>query len=224
MNIEAKMTPRLLMTASLVPECGSIADIGTDHAYLPIFLIKKGICKRAIAADIKEGPLNAARLNVTESGMKERIKLILSDGLENIEREDADCIIIAGMGGELIASILKGRKSGMERFVLQPQRSFEVLRRYLAENGFEIKREAISREDRRMYGAFYAEYTGKRHEIDEKEAFCGKAELIGKDPLFSEYMDYRRRIVISALDALNKGGGSEDRRRELERLVDIYRA
>lgn len=221
MNIEAKMTPRLRMVSSLVPKCGCVADIGTDHGYLPIYLVKKGICERAVAADVKHGPLSAARLNAAESGEGDKIKLVLSNGLERIDPEDAECVVIAGMGGELIAAILEGRKLGMERFVLQPQRSFEVLRRYLAENGFDIQKEAIAREDRRMYCALYAEYTGRKYDITEKEAFCGRA-VVKNDPLFDEYMIYRRNIVINALKELEKGGGSEARKRELEKMADMY--
>ena len=137
MNIETKITPRLKMVADLVPSCNLVADVGTDHGYLPIYLVNKGICQRAIAADINKGPLSAAQKNIALTKVKDKIETILSDGLKNVEK--ADCVTICGMGGELMASILENRKESMTRFVLQPQRSADVLRYYLAKNGFEIK-------------------------------------------------------------------------------------
>ena len=174
MNIDTKITPRLKMVADMVPQCDIVADIGTDHGYLPIYLTSKGICKRAIAADINEGPLNAAKKNIALTRVKDNIETVLSDGLKKIEK--ADCVTICGMGGELICEILACRKEGMEHFVLQPQRSVDVLRRYLAKEGFEIKKEAVSREGDKMYCAFYAHFTGESYSITDKEALLGKKE------------------------------------------------
>jgi tRNA (adenine22-N1)-methyltransferase len=173
---------------------------------------------------VNEGPLKAAKMNVVESGMSGKIKLVLSNGLEGIEADEADCFVIAGMGGDLICSILDGRKAGMDKFVLQPQRSFEVLRKYLWENGFEIVREAVAKEERRMYCAMYAQYSGEKYTPSESEALCGKRELTEKEPLFKEYMAYRRKIEENALEALEKGGGSGERKRELEKKIEIYKA
>ncbi|MBR5535080.1 MAG: SAM-dependent methyltransferase [Clostridia bacterium] len=220
MNIDTKITPRLKMVADLVPCCNLVADIGTDHGYLPIYLVNKGICERAIAADINEGPLSSARKNIALTRVKDKIETVLSDGLKNIEK--ADCVTIAGMGGELIASILEHRKEGMTHFVLQPQRSYDVLRYFLAENGFEIKKEAIAKENDKMYCAFYAEYTGKNYEITENEALLGKSGLFEDDTLYKEYAEYRRKEIEKAIAQIEKAGAKGERYEELKRLLEIF--
>ncbi len=209
------------MVAELVPECTLVADVGTDHGYLPIYLVNKGICKRAIAADVNEGPLSAAKKNIAETRVKDKIETVLSDGLKKLD--SADCVTICGMGGELIASILEHRKENMTRFVLQPQRSYDDLRRFLAENGFEIKKEALSKEGDKMYCAFYAEYTGKTYEISEKEALLGKQELVSDAELYAEYVLYRKREVEKALESMEKAGAKGERYAELKRLLEMYR-
>lgn len=220
MNIDVKITPRLKMVADLVPKCTAVADIGTDHGYLPIYLVNKGICERAIAADVNEGPLGAARKNVALTRVKDKIDTVLSDGLKNVAC--ADVVTIAGMGGELIASILEGRKNDMTRFVLQPQRSYDYLRYYLAENGFVIKKEAIAKEGDKMYCAFFAEYTGENYEISQKEALIGKRALFEDMQLYKEYATYRRREVDKALSSINKANVDNARKEELENLKKLF--
>ena len=101
-----KLDSRLKAVASLVREGARTADIGTDHAYLLTYLIEKGICPQGIAADLRRGPLENARQTVIEAGLSDKIELILSDGLENIKENSCDDIVLAGMGGNLIAEIL----------------------------------------------------------------------------------------------------------------------
>ncbi|MBQ7875723.1 MAG: SAM-dependent methyltransferase [Clostridia bacterium] len=220
MNIDTKITPRLKMVADLVPDCTVVADIGTDHGYLPIFLVNRGICERAIAADVNEGPLSAARKNIALTRVKDKIETVLSDGLKNVE--NADCVTICGMGGELICNILSHRKDNMTRFVLQPQRSMDALRYYLAENGFEIKKEAVAKENDKMYCAFYAEYTGKAYTISEKEALLGKSELVEDANLYKEYVVYRKAEVEKALNSMEKAGATGERYDELKKLLEIF--
>ncbi len=208
------------MVASLVPVCDTVADIGTDHGYLPIYLVKSGICKKAVAADVNEGPINAARKNISLMRMGDKIETRLSDGLKNIDF--ADCVTISGMGGELMATILAGRKDNMTRFVLQPQRSYDVLRRYLAENGFEIKKEAVCRENDKMYSAFYAEYTKNVYEITKKDALIGKKELFDDVKMYEEYVSYRRKEVEKVLGQMETAGvtGEKyDEMKELEKML-----
>ncbi len=220
MNIDTKITPRLKMVADLVPECAHVADVGTDHGYLPIYLVNKGICERATAADVNEGPLSAARKNIALTRVKDKIETVLSDGVKNIEH--ADCVTIAGMGGELIASILEHRKECMTRFVLQPQRSYDVLRRFLADKGFEIKKEALAKENDKMYCAFYALFTGVPYEITKKEALLGKRELHCDDELYKEYVQYRKREVEKALKSMENAGATGERYDKLKNLLQIF--
>ncbi len=220
MNIDTKITPRLKMVAGLVPNCNLVADVGTDHGYLPIYLVKYGICQRAIAADVNEGPLSAAEKNTSLTRVKDKIQTVLSDGLKNIEK--ADCVTICGMGGELIISILEHRKENMTRFVLQPQRSVDVLRYYLAENGFEIKKEAIAKEGDKMYCAFYTEFTGKAYEMTKKEALIGKYEAFEDKTLYEEYVNYRKREIRKAIESMEKANALGERYHELRNLLEVY--
>ena len=101
-----KLSNRLKACADLVRKGTRLADIGCDHGYVPVYLVENGIIKSAVASDINEKPLASCRALVSDYGMQDRISCILSDGLDGIEGNDIDCILIAGMGGELIASIL----------------------------------------------------------------------------------------------------------------------
>ena len=132
---------RLLLCASFVRENCTLADIGTDHAYLPIWLVKNGIINSALACDINEGPLNSGKADVDRFELSDKITLRLSDGLKNVNENEADDIVIAGMGGELITKILsecEWAKTKGKHFILQPMTKCEVLISWLCENGFEI--------------------------------------------------------------------------------------
>ncbi|MBQ7548250.1 MAG: SAM-dependent methyltransferase, partial [Clostridia bacterium] len=136
-----KLKPRLRMAAELVRDGVRIADIGTDHAYLPAALILEGRITGAVAADLRKGPLENAAQTVRANGLTDRISLRLSDGLANVSAGEADDIVIAGMGGILIAEILGAcpfLKDGSKRYILQPQSHSEELRAFLWSSGFRI--------------------------------------------------------------------------------------
>jgi tRNA (adenine22-N1)-methyltransferase len=152
-NNMVKLDKRLAACAELV-RCGSsVADIGTDHALIPIFLWQNG-WSDIIASDMKPGPLNCARENIEKYGAD--VKLILSDGFGNLP--PCDDIIIAGMGGETIAEILEGCKHMNEntRFILQPMTKQERLRDWLTRNRFEVIHETLTYERKRKYTIIYA--------------------------------------------------------------------
>ena len=137
---------RLLSVAKFVRAGAYACDIGTDHAYLPVYLVLIGRASRALASDINKGPVMRARESVAKYGVSDKIDVILSDGLKGAEGYPVTDIIIAGMGGELIASILedaKWVKDGKYRLILQPMTHAEILRRYLADNGFSVIDEDI---------------------------------------------------------------------------------
>ena len=139
-----QLDPRLALCASFVPPGAKLADIGTDHGYLPVWLARTGVISRAVAADLRPGPLERARENVKKYRVENVVELRLSDGLRSVSPEETDFIVIAGMGGEVIVSILAAapwlKETGV-RLALQPMTRAEELRRYLAEQGFEILRE-----------------------------------------------------------------------------------
>lgn len=171
------LTPRLLAVASLVKGGGIVADIGTDHGYLPVYLIESGKIKGAIAADIGKMPLENARKAVKEYGMSDKIELRLSDGLKAFNSTEVDEIIFAGMGGTLIADKLCETpwiKNQKLHLVFQPQSRAEDLRRFLYSNGFSICNELATHEGKRSYIAFDAVYTGIVESFSEADCFIGK--------------------------------------------------
>src|SRR5690554_5245123 len=142
-----KLTPRLQAIAELIPPGSVVADIGTDHAYLPVYLLQEQICRRAIAADVKEAPLAQAQETVAAFNCHQKIDLRLGDGLDVLKEEDqVDTIVIAGLGGRTIVRILeKGQEKlkNIKRLILQPMNEAGCLRLYLAKNGFAIVTETL---------------------------------------------------------------------------------
>ena len=164
------------MVASLVRPGKPLVDIGTDHAYVPAFLVANGVIPSAIASDVKVGPLNNAKKTINENDLEDKIEAILSDGLIAIPREQTD-FCIAGMGGELIASILETSpwvKQIGNHFVFQPQTHPEDLRRFLFDNGYEIIKEDVVKDKRHLYLAMEAEYTGNNTPYTEVLTYVGK--------------------------------------------------
>ncbi len=167
---------RLSTVASMVRRGSRVADIGTDHAYLPVYLVQAGICPGGIAADIRSGPLDAARRTVTEAGLTDVIALRLGDGLAPVAADEVDDIVIAGMGGETIVEILSAAdwvKDTRLRLVLQPMTRAEELRRWLMTNGFAITEERLVRDGHRLYPVMTAAYTAADPETDEFAVYAG---------------------------------------------------
>lgn len=171
------LTPRLAATASLVVGGGTVVDIGTDHAYLPAFLIQQGKVNSAIAVDVRKSPLENAKETVLKYNLQDKITLRLSDGLAEIKENEADEVIFAGMGGTLISEKLSECnwiKNQKYHFIFQPQSKAEDLREYLFKNGFTINKEVAVSEGRRYYIALDAVYSGENIEYSLSDCFIGK--------------------------------------------------
>lgn len=172
---------RLSAIASLVPENAYVADIGTDHAYLPIELISSKKAKRVIATDIGEKPLENAKKNIEKMGIS-NIELRLCDGLSGIGENEADTIVIAGMGGEVISGILERSMSFCKNreltFIFQPTTSPEALRHFLCLNGFLIEKEIPVFENDKLYSVMLVRFDGKKKNYNEAFYFIG---LVPKD-------------------------------------------
>lgn len=167
---------RLSAVAALVRPGSRLADIGTDHAYLPVHLVQAEVCPSAIASDIGVGPLEAARHTVTAAGLTSEIALRLGDGLSTVSAEEVDDIAIAGMGGETIAAILEAApfiKNSRLRLILQPMTRAEDLRRWLMNNGFSVLEEHLTRDKRHLYPVLAAEYTAAPPCADEVLIYGG---------------------------------------------------
>ncbi|MBQ7088069.1 MAG: SAM-dependent methyltransferase [Clostridia bacterium] len=167
---------RLSAVAALVRQGSRLADIGTDHAYLPVHLVQSGVCPSAIASDIGAGPLEAAHRTVTENGLTSEITLRLGDGLATVSAGEVEDIAIAGMGGETIAAILEAapwvQNEGI-RLILQPMTRAEDLRRWLLSHGFSVLEEHLIRDKHHLYPVLAAEYTAAPICEDEVAIYGG---------------------------------------------------
>ena len=167
---------RLSAVAALVRQGSRLADIGTDHAYLPVHLVQAGVCPSAIASDIGAGPLDAARRTVTENGLTSEIALRLGNGLATVSAGEVEDVAIAGMGGETIVMILEAapwvQDEGI-RLILQPMTRAEDLRRWLLSHGFTILEEHLIIDGRHLYPVMAAAYTAAPVCEDEVAVYGG---------------------------------------------------
>lgn len=171
-----KLDDRLAAVAALVRPGSRVADVGTDHAYLPVWLVENGICPSAIASDIGEGPLDSARHTVTAAYLTDRISLRLGDGLSRIEAAEVEDIVIAGMGGETIAAILDAAPFVQDRrlrLILQPMTRGEELRCWLLTHGFAVREEHLIRDKHHLYPVMAAEYTAAAPAEDVLSYYAG---------------------------------------------------
>lgn len=198
------ISPRLLCCASLL-KGDIVCDIGTDHAYLPAYLIKSGKARQVIATDVRQGPLDSAKGTLKRFQVSADIKLVLSDGFRSIKPKGITDVVIAGMGGETIRDILADPSAAFVKqgvnLVLQPMTKAEVLRSWLAENGFAVNKE-IAVKDTHVYTVMQVQYTGDVTALTEAQSYCGK--LRRTDPLTQIY-------IAGVLDRLHtKAHGLED--------------
>ena len=161
---------RLSLCASFVRQDSKLADIGTDHAYLPVWLCQNGVCKSAVAADINPEPLSRGQLTIRQAGLEDKVKTRLSDGLKGISADEADDIVIAGMGGELIAKIIldcEYSRDKDKRFILQPMTKSELLIERLCQNGFEILSQDCCVASNKCYTVLLVQYSGEKRAYNE---------------------------------------------------------
>ena len=204
---------RLCAAAELVRQGAVFADIGTDHALLPVFLCKKGRIARAVAADINVGPLAAARMQVEAEGVSHMVKLVLTDGLSGLEKEGLTDIAICGMGGELIVSILSSApfvKNKQLRLILQPMTHASDLRYYLAKEGFRIVEERTAIAKGKCYFCFAAEYTGIPYTLTRIEAAFGRRDTMKKNADLLSLIEKEKRGVEKKCRGLRKGGTPDE--------------
>ncbi len=216
-----KLSKRLLAAASFVREGSFVADVGTDHAYLPIYLYLEGRIRGAIASDINKGPVQTAKANVASYKLKKKITVLHTDGLHRVEVLSPDDIIICGMGGELITNILSGVgwiRDRRIRLILQPMTHADTLRRYLGREGFSIVGERIVK-DEKIYQIICAEYTGRVREYSNVELIFGKRNLKERSDTLMEYAEFVRGVFIKRRDGKLASGA--DASLEEEMLAEI---
>lgn len=211
---------RLKTIASLVPRGARVCDVGTDHARLPIHLIKHGIASSVIATDLNEKPLKNAQKNLDTSGVS-GISLRHCDGLSGVKENEADTVIVAGIGGEVISGILKRCewiKSKDVTLILQPTTSPEILREFLSKNGFTIFNETPVFENQKIYSII-------------KAAFCGQITLhpahfyyIGRVPKTLEGIVYIKKQQKRVMDCMNAYKNLEGKGIDYRNYCNIYNA
>lgn len=206
--LRSEMTPRLLTAASMVRKGAVVADVGTDHAYLPVYLVSAGIAAKAVASDINAGPLSRAEANICKFGLSSQIATRLTPGLTGIEEFAPTDILICGMGGELIASILEAAefvKNGNIRLILQPMTSSRELRLWLAANGFSIEEERFAKEKEKLYVVIAASYTGKPYALSDEDSYIG----FGKGELLTEWIQKQMGGLQKQAAGLAKAGRAD---------------
>lgn len=216
-----ELSPRLGLLAGWVRSGARIADVGTDHAYLPVWLSLHGRVASAIASDLREGPLARARETGRTFGA-ENVDFRLCDGLDRIRPDEVDTIIIAGMGGENIAAILSKAPwtaDGAHTLLLQPQTRAEDLRLFLSEHGYRITREALVWDRGILYPCMEAVSGQESMSLGQ---LYGGAKLL-HDPLGEQYIIAKIIRLQNAVAGLNRAGGLENQQKA-DTLRDILTA
>lgn len=223
-----KISDRLKTAASLVREGVVLADVGTDHGYVPIYLLEQKKIRRAIAMDINKGPLERAREHIHLYGMDAYIQTRLSDGVAALEKGEADSILIAGMGGGLVMHILEAGKEvcqAAEELILQPQSELSGVREYLTENGYSINAERMVFEDGKYYPMMRVHHQTEKNEnaaVEDMEngggqkksrykieCLYGRHLLMEQNPVLHQYLKKEHQVFENILGSLLKQPESE---------------
>lgn len=217
-----ELTPRLQAVASFVPQGARLADIGTDHAYLPVSLLLEGRIPSAVAADIRKGPLDRARQTALEYGCTDKVTFRLCDGLSDVKSYETDVIAIAGMGGETIAEILSAARWVKEKclsVILQPMSSQPELRRWLWKSGYTIREEKIVQEGDTLYVVIFAK-PGESTPMTAAEEWAGRQEKGMCAPLREAYLDLLLEKTAWAMAGMakSKEGRNSARYQEIEKV------
>ena len=228
------LSPRLAAAADFVPPCRVMADVGTDHAYVPLYLWQTGRISRAIASDIHEGPAVRAREHCAKTGAEAAIAVRVGPGLATLQPGEVEGAVIAGMGGLMIRQILAEggtTAESMDWFVLQPQNHAAELRRWLCANGYVISGERLAAEDRQLYQILFVHH-GEAQPMEEIEAETGLLRYRREDPLFPLFLQQlirRRDLTIDGVSAdtaneVNRAKRlrAEREKQELEALLWKY--
>jgi len=228
---ELHLSKRLETVVQFIPKDAKLADIGSDHAYLPCYAYIRGYITTAIAGEITEGPLRSAKEQVRKTGLEHVISVRKGDGLEVIQPNEVDCITIAGMGGTLIKNILdrgKEKLVGVKRLILQPNVGAHVVREWLLEHDWELIAERIIEEDGRIYEILVAEKGEGKRPYDSLEAglLLGPFLMKERSSIFTKKWQLEMNQWKKILKQLEENATTveaKEKKRELERRINIVK-
>lgn len=206
-----QLSKRLETVAGMVQSGGVVADVGCDHGFTSIFLVQKGLAKKAVAMDINPGPLERAREHIAQYEMEEQIETRLSDGLDGLAAGEADTILISGMGGALMRRILERGEDvvrSCRELVLSPQSENHLVRTKIQESGFAIDREEMLLDQGKYYVVIHA-VPGEQHFSREEEYIYGRDLIDRKHPVLAEYLEKERNRLTGILERKPEEGLSE---------------
>ncbi|MGG4490007.1 tRNA (adenine(22)-N(1))-methyltransferase [Metabacillus idriensis] len=228
---EVNLSNRLKTVADYIPKNAVLADIGSDHAYLPCYAILNGLAASAVAGEVVLGPFQSAKKQVQKSGLGDVISVRLGSGLDVIDPNEVTCITIAGMGGALIEKILEAGKeklAGAERLILQPNIHAHHVRKWLLNNGWKLINEEILEEDGKIYEILVAEkgeanapyqHTGLQIGLLVGPFLMGeKTEPFLKK--WTQEIEHNKRILTS-LESAAPSPGNEAKKKELNELIEM---
>lgn len=224
---ENQLSKRLHCVASFIKRGMKIADIGSDHAYLPCYSVKQGTASFAVAGEIAEGPFRSAKEQVERVRLGHLIDVRKGDGLEVVHPEEVDCIIIAGMGGPLISQILdKGKEklTGVSRLILQPNVGAEHIRYWLLENGWELIDEQILEEDGKIYEVLVAGQGTPSNSYNQSELLMGPFLLKKRNGVFFKKWSAELKAwqhILNSMERAKDRPETEEKKQELLRKIAI---
>jgi tRNA (adenine22-N1)-methyltransferase len=229
---ELHLSRRLETVASYIPKGSILADIGSDHAYLPCYAYLQGLIKTAVAGEINEGPLLSAKEQVNKSELEGTIDVRKGNGLDVIEPNEVDCITIAGMGGTLIRSILeegKAKLQGVSRLILQPNIGAIKIREWLIENEWELIAETIIEEDEKIYEILVAEkgnpYQPYGDQIDAG-LLLGPFLMHEKNVVFVKKWEHEKKHwqrIVRNIEQAEMSDVNKQKEAELKRKIEIVK-
>ena len=203
-----KLSERLTAAAELCREGSFIADVGTDHAYLPIYLFQQGKIRGGVVSDINKGPIDRAVAHIRENGAEGALTPVLCDGLAALESYSPEDVFILGMGGELIARIIRDApftKDPSVRLILQPMTHPELLRKFLLDNGYRITEERLVKEEK-IYQIFSAEYSGQSESYNQMELLFGRLNIQRRDTLLGELFERTESVMRDRIKGKETAG------------------
>ena len=222
-----ELSKRLKRIAEHVDKCESVADIGTDHGYIPIYLVKEGICEKAIASDINKGPIEKAKVNVAFEGVSNKVKCLLGPGLNPLKVGEVNGVILAGMGGNLTRDILLADMEKVKKYdfiILQPAQNPEVLREFLYKNDYEILDEDLIKDEGRFYELFKVKYNENSEKlVFEDELYYEVSSLLREKnhPLFKEFIEEKINRCETILSFIKEDTeAAKKRKSDLEEKIN----